>query len=89
VPRFDRVDPLVMLAIVRQWLLLATIVGAVVGSSAALFRKPLFCPSDQTASAPFRMQMASLTGAGEPEYTYAETVGVKRRQVTFKTMWKK
>ncbi len=53
-----------MLATVVQWLVLATITGAIVGSGTALFLKTLFFMTDRTAFAPLWMQMALLPAGG-------------------------
>lgn len=62
--RFDHVEPLVMLATVIQWLVLATMAGAIVGSSTALFLKALFFLTDRSAAAPLWIQMALLPAGG-------------------------
>jgi H+/Cl- antiporter ClcA len=64
VQRFDRIEPLVMLATVVQWLVLATLTGAVVGSGTALFLHALFFLTGRTASVPLWMQMALLPIGG-------------------------
>ena len=62
--RFDYIEPLVMLATVVQWLVLATMTGVIVGSGAALFLKALFLLTDQTAFVPLWMTMALLPTGG-------------------------
>ena len=63
-PRFNLVEPLVMLATVVQWLVLATIAGAVVGSGTSLFLHGLFFFIDTTASIPLWFQMVLLPLGG-------------------------
>jgi H+/Cl- antiporter ClcA len=53
-----------MFATVVQWLVLATITGAVVGSGTVLFLKALFFLTGRTASVPLWMQMALLPAGG-------------------------
>src|SRR5690242_1351855 len=53
-----------MPATVVQWLVLATITGAIVGSGTTLFLKGLFYLAGRTASAPLWMQMALLPAGG-------------------------
>jgi H+/Cl- antiporter ClcA len=64
VQRFDQVEPFVMLATVVQWLVLATITGAIAGSGTSLFLKALFYLAGRTASEPLWMQMALLPAGG-------------------------
>jgi len=64
VQRFDHVEPLVMLATVVQWLVLATITGAIVGSGTTLFLKALFYLAGRTALVPLWMQMGLLPAGG-------------------------
>lgn len=63
-PRFNLVEPLVMLATVVQWLVLATIAGAIVGSGTSLFLHGLFFFIDRTASVPLWLQMVLLPVGG-------------------------
>jgi len=62
--RFDFLEFLVMLATVVQWLVLATITGAVVGSGTSLFLHGLFFMTDRTASVPLWVQMILLPIGG-------------------------
>jgi len=64
VQRFDHIEPIVMLATVVQWLILATITGAIIGSGTTLFLKALFFLAGNTASVPLWMQMALLPAGG-------------------------
>ncbi|HWL47666.1 MAG TPA: chloride channel protein, partial [Sphingomonadaceae bacterium] len=62
--RFDYIEPLVMLATVAQWLVLATLTGAIVGGGTTLFLKTLFFMTDQAAAAPLWVRMALLPAGG-------------------------
>ena len=62
--RFDFVEFFIMLATVAQWLVLATITGAIVGSGTSLFLHGLFLATDSTASAPLWMRMLLLPAGG-------------------------
>jgi H+/Cl- antiporter ClcA len=62
--RFDFLEFLIMLATVTQWLVLATITGAVVGSGTSLFLHGLFFMTDRTASVPLWVQMILLPVGG-------------------------
>lgn len=53
-----------MLATVVQWLLLATITGAIVGSGTALFLHALFFLTGRTASVPLWMHLVLLPAGG-------------------------
>jgi H+/Cl- antiporter ClcA len=64
VRRFDFIEPIVMLATVAQWLVLATLTGAVVGSGTSLFLHGLFFMTDQTAGIPLWAQMLLLPAGG-------------------------
>jgi H+/Cl- antiporter ClcA len=64
VRRFDYVEPAVMLATAIQWLVLATMTGAIVGSGTSLFLHALFSMTDRTASIPLWVQMALLPAGG-------------------------
>lgn len=63
-PRLNLVEPVVMLATVVQWLVLATITGAVVGSGASLFLHGLNFFTSQTATVPLWLQMVLLPTGG-------------------------
>ncbi|MGH7057310.1 MAG: chloride channel protein [Acetobacteraceae bacterium] len=62
--RFDFVEPMVMLATVAQWLVLATITGTIVGSGTSLFLHGLFSSTGRTADIPFWLQMVLLPSGG-------------------------
>jgi H+/Cl- antiporter ClcA len=64
VRRFDFIEPIVMLATVLQWLVLATVTGLIVGSGTSLFLHGLFFMTDRTAAIPFWLQMALLPLGG-------------------------
>lgn len=63
-PRFNYVEPVVMLATIAQWLVLATIAGAVIGSGTSLFLHGLNFFTGQTAAVPLWVQMALLPLGG-------------------------
>ncbi len=62
--RVNYIEPVIMLATVARWLLLATATGAIVGSGVSLFLAGLFFFSDRTATMPLGLQMALLPVAG-------------------------
>lgn len=62
--RFDFIEPAIMLATVLQWLGLATVTGAIVGSGTSLFLHGLFFMTDRTAMVPFWLQMLLLPAGG-------------------------
>ena len=62
--RFDYIEPFIMLATVVQWLVLATLAGAIVGSGTSLFLRGLFFMTDRTASIPLWLQMSLLPAGG-------------------------
>ncbi|HWK70797.1 MAG TPA: chloride channel protein [Burkholderiaceae bacterium] len=62
--RIDYVEPLVMLATVVQWLVLATITGVVVGVGTSLFLHVLFFLTDESISVPFWLQLLLLPLGG-------------------------
>src|SRR3546814_10594728 len=62
--RFDYVEPLVMLGTVVQWLVLATITGAVVGTGTSLFLYVLFILTDESIAVPFWLQLVLLPLGG-------------------------
>jgi len=62
--RFDFIEPIVMLATVLQWLVLAMLAGAIVGSGASLFLHGLFFMTDRTATVPLWLQMLLLPVGG-------------------------
>ncbi|MDS1140776.1 chloride channel protein [Pusillimonas sp. SM2304] len=61
---FNYVEPIVMLATIMQWLVLATVVGAVVGSGTSLFLHGLIFFTGKTASIPLWFQMVLLPVGG-------------------------
>lgn len=61
---FNYVEPIVMLATIAQWLVLATIAGAFVGSGASLFLHGLAWSTEKTASVPLWCQMVLLPLGG-------------------------
>lgn len=63
-PRATLIEPVVMLATILQWIVLATLTGVVVGSGTSLFLHGLFFLSDQTASISLSWQMALLPLGG-------------------------
>ncbi|WP_322866286.1 chloride channel protein [Aquicoccus sp. G2-2] len=62
--RFDYFETVVMLATVAQWLVLATIAGAVVGSGTSLFLYGLMYATQSTATVPLWVQMILLPAGG-------------------------
>lgn len=62
--RFNFVDSAVMLATVAQWLVLATVAGAIVGCGTSLFLRGLFVATGATAQVPLWMQMLLLPAGG-------------------------
>lgn len=62
--RFDFVEPLIMLATVAQWLVLATLTGAIVGSGTSLFLHGLFSATGETVGIPFWLRMVLLPVGG-------------------------
>jgi H+/Cl- antiporter ClcA len=62
--RFDFAELAVMLATVVQWLVLATLTGALVGSGTSLFLHGLFFATGQTAAVPLWLQMVMLPAGG-------------------------
>lgn len=64
IPRINYVEPVVMLATIMQWLFLATIAGAVVGSGTALFLHGLTFFTGKTAVIPLWLQMLLLPLGG-------------------------
>src|SRR3546814_306131 len=63
-PRINYIEPIVMLATVVQWLFLAIIAGAIVGSGTSLFLHGLFFFTGETASIPLWVQMILLCAGG-------------------------
>ena len=57
-------EPLVMLATVLQWLVLAILIGAMVGTGCSLFLRILFAVAGHTYSAPLWLQMTLLPLGG-------------------------
>jgi H+/Cl- antiporter ClcA len=64
VARINYIEPVVMLATIIQWLVLATITGVVVGSGTSIFLHGLFFSTDRTAATPLWLQMALLPLGG-------------------------
>lgn len=62
--RINYVEPLVMLATVLRWFILATITGAIVGSGTSLFLHGLFFSTDKTSHLPLWFQMILLPLGG-------------------------
>jgi H+/Cl- antiporter ClcA len=62
--RFDFIELAVMLATVAQWLVLATVTGAIVGSGTSLFLHGLFFMTDRTAAVPLWARMILLPAGG-------------------------
>jgi len=62
--RFDLVEPLLMLATVVQWLVLATLAGVVVGCGTSLFLHGLFYLTGKSAGVPLWLQMSLLPLGG-------------------------
>ncbi len=62
--RFDYLELVIMLATVAQWLVLATIAGAIVGTGTSLFLLTLFYMTERTADVSLLMQMALLPAGG-------------------------
>src|SRR3546814_7246251 len=62
--RLCNVEPLVMLGTVVQWLVLATITGAVVGTGTSLFLYDLFILTYESIAVPFWLQLVLLPLGG-------------------------
>jgi hypothetical protein len=58
------VEPVVMLATVAQWLILATLTGTLVGAGTSLFLHTLFFMTHTTATAPVWLYMLLLPLGG-------------------------
>lgn len=63
-PRFNYVEPIVMLTTIVSWLILATIAGAVVGTGSSFFLLGLAFFTGKTAAMPLWLQMTVLPVAG-------------------------
>ncbi len=63
-PRIHYIEPVVMLATVAQWMVLATLTGLLVGSGTSLFLHGLFYMTQATASVPLWTQMVLLPAGG-------------------------
>jgi len=63
-PRTSYIEPVVMLATILQWIVLATLTGILVGSGTSLFLHGLFFLSDRTAAVSLPWQMALLPLGG-------------------------
>jgi H+/Cl- antiporter ClcA len=57
-------EPLVMLATVVQWLVLATLTGALVGTGCSFFLRALFATAGHTYAVPWWVQMVLLPAGG-------------------------
>ncbi|MEO6973043.1 MAG: chloride channel protein, partial [Rhodoferax sp.] len=62
--RVNYIEPVIMLATILRWLVLATITGAIVGSGVSLFLTGLFYFSGKTAHIPLWTQMVLLPLGG-------------------------
>src|SRR5690606_40670118 len=62
--RFNYVEPLVMLATVLQWVVLATITGTIVGTGTSLFLHGLFFFTDRATLVPLWAQLILLPLGG-------------------------
>ncbi len=62
--RFYLAEPLVMLATIVQWLVLAMLTGALVGTGCSVFLRVLFDTSGRTYAAPLWVQMVLLPIGG-------------------------
>ncbi|MGH8599387.1 MAG: chloride channel protein, partial [Burkholderiales bacterium] len=62
--RINYIEPIIMLATVVQWLVLAIITGAIVGTGTSVFLGSLFFSTGKTASIPLWMQMLLLPAGG-------------------------
>jgi len=62
--RTSSIEPVVMLATILQWLVLATLTGVIVGSGTSLFLHGLFFLTDKTATVPLWFQMSLLPLGG-------------------------
>ncbi|MGB6008270.1 chloride channel protein [Castellaniella sp.] len=63
-PRVDLLEPAIMLATVLQWLVLASLVGLIVGTGVSIFLHALFFSTDQTLHAPHWAYWLMLPAAG-------------------------
>lgn len=84
--RVNYVEPIIMLATVMRWLVLAAIVGALAGSGVSLFLTSLFFLSAHTADISLLAQMALLPIAGIANglllhYGYRNAGGIARDSV--------
>lgn len=62
--RLSPAEPLVLLATIVLWLLLAIVTGALVGTACSLFLKLLFASEGRLYDAPWRWQATLLIGGG-------------------------
>ena len=62
--RVNYIEPVIMVATILRWLLLASITGAIVGTGVSLFLQALFFLSEHTAHLSLWTQMALLPLAG-------------------------
>ncbi len=84
--RVNYIEPLIMLATVLRWLVLAIVTGALVGSGVSLFLAALFYFSARTADIPLWLQMTLLPIAGVANglllhYGYRNTFGLAKDSV--------
>ncbi|HUH39527.1 MAG TPA: chloride channel protein [Castellaniella sp.] len=63
-PRLNLIEPVVMLATVIQWLVLATVAGVIVGTGTSLFLHGLFFLTDRSTPIPLWFQMVLLPVGG-------------------------
>lgn len=63
-PRIDLLEPVILLATIVQWLVLASLTGLVVGSGVSLFLHSLFFMTDKSATMPVWFYWFSLPAAG-------------------------
>lgn len=64
IPRIAYIEPVVMLATIIQWLVLATATGAIVGTGTSLFLHGLFSATGKTMGVPLWVQMVLLPAGG-------------------------
>lgn len=62
--RINYIEPIVMLATVAQWLVLASLTGIIVGSGVSLFLHGLYFMTETTVSIPLWVQMLLLPAGG-------------------------
>jgi H+/Cl- antiporter ClcA len=84
--RANYIEPVIMLATIGRWLVLAIVTGVIVGSGVSLFLFGLFYFSEHTAHVPLGVQMILLPLAGILNglllyYGYRNTGGVAKDSV--------